>query len=267
MTQANEPSRTTVPPALSDLLAGYLRQQAEAQAIGLAPADGGDVVPFEAAPVQPVDPKLAWSEATRVLDYLHLKPAPGLLSAPPDWSALVAAHEPAAAIAFCLGNYPQLVRNFQPLLHPDDLARLRPAAARPVPAAALQDWAVKTVRHKQYPLLLLALGALRLARQFDRAADLVRANRADVPAPWRDAWANEEAALAWHRGRAEEAASLWQAQPDSIPVHFNRGMAALFLDHPADARTELAHAVARLPEESGWHHLGCLYLALAEMRP
>ena len=43
-------------------------------------------------------------------------------------------------------------------------------------------------------------------------------------------------------------------------------MAALFLDQTAEARTALLQAVAQLPEDSGWHHLGKLYLALAEMR-
>jgi hypothetical protein len=112
----------------------------------------------------------------------------------------------------------------------------------------------------------LALGVLRLARQFELSLQLVRVNRAEVPPEWQPAWANEEAALAWHAGRHEEAASVWQAQPDSVPASFNRGMAALFLDRPREARPELARAVAGLPEDNGWHHLACLYLALAEMR-
>jgi hypothetical protein len=49
-------------------------------------------------------------------------------------------------------------------------------------------------------------------------------------------------------------------------VLFNRGMAALFLGQPAKARNWLARAADQLPETSGWHHLGRLYLALAEMR-
>jgi len=52
--------------------------------------------------------------------------------------------------------------------------------------------------------------------------------------------------------------------PDSVPILFNRGMAALFLDRPADARAALRTAVEKIPESSGWHHLGRLYLALAE---
>jgi tetratricopeptide (TPR) repeat protein len=75
--------------------------------------------------------------------------------------------------------------------------------------------------------------------------------------------ANEEAALLWQRGEHAEAARRWGQMPDSVPVLFNRGMAALFLGRPADARAALRQAVERLPEASGWHHLGRLYLALA----
>ena len=48
-----------------------------------------------------------------------------------------------------------------------------------------------------------------------------------------------------------------------MPVLFNRGMAALFTGQPADARADLRRAVEQIPESSGWHHLGRLYLALA----
>jgi len=78
--------------------------------------------------------------------------------------------------------------------------------------------------------------------------------------------ANEEAALAWHRGQAEAASKMWQAQEASIPVLFNRGMAALVLEQTAAAQEALQQAVARLPETSSWHHLARLYLTLADAR-
>jgi hypothetical protein len=43
-------------------------------------------------------------------------------------------------------------------------------------------------------------------------------------------------------------------------------MAALFLGRPTEAREHLKAAVAGLGETSAWHHLGSLYLTLAEMR-
>jgi hypothetical protein len=49
---------------LSDLMARYLQQRTEAQTAGLVSAETtGEVVPFDAAPVQTVDPQLAWEEA------------------------------------------------------------------------------------------------------------------------------------------------------------------------------------------------------------
>lgn len=265
MTRADRPSDTPAQPQLAELLSRYLHNQASAQAAGLAvPEMCGEVVPFEAAPVQPVDPRLAWDEAVAVVRFLHPKADARSWQAPPDWPNLVQSHEPAAALAFCLGNFPQLVRNLQPLLG-GNLTRLRPTAGRPVAAPSLLAWANQVAEKQQYPQLLLARSALRLARQFEQAA-LPRKDQAAIPQEWRALWANEEAALAWHRGLADEALTLWQAQPESVPVLFNRGMASLFLGQPAAARSHLTRAVAQIPEESAWHHLGRLYLALAETR-
>jgi tetratricopeptide (TPR) repeat protein len=133
---------------------------------------------------------------------------------------------------------------------------------RPLSAPGLADCAA---RAQGYPQALVAVGVLRLARRFDEAGRLLA--RSDTPAEWRDLHANEEAALAWHAGRAEEALALWQAQEPAVPVLFNRGMAALFLGQAAAARPALAQAVEALPETSPWHHLGHLYLALASSRP
>jgi tetratricopeptide (TPR) repeat protein len=102
----------------------------------------------------------------------------------------------------------------------------------------------------------------RLARAYEAAAELLEQGPA-VPAEWQQAWQNERAALAWHRGSAEEALALWQEQADSVPALFNRGMASLFLGRPEEARASLGLAVAALPDNSSWHHLGQLYLALA----
>ena len=91
-------------------------------------------------------------------------------------------------------------------------------------------------------------------------------SQGEAPAVWKALRANEEAALAWHRGQAEEALALWRTQKASVPVLFNRGMAALFLGRPTEAQTVLREAVAQLPDTSAWHHLGHLYLALTSAR-
>jgi tetratricopeptide (TPR) repeat protein len=111
----------------------------------------------------------------------------------------------------------------------------------------------------------MAVAALRLAKEFDRAEQLFL-KEAQVPPEWQSACANERAALAWHRGHTQEALASWQSQEENIPVLFNRGMACLFLNKRADARACLQKAVDQLPEDGTWHHLSRLYLALAEMR-
>jgi hypothetical protein len=64
-------NRTPVQPAVADLMARYLRQRTEDQAAGLvAPDTTGEVVPFEAAPVQTVEPALAWDEALAAIRLL-----------------------------------------------------------------------------------------------------------------------------------------------------------------------------------------------------
>jgi hypothetical protein len=226
------------------------------------PQTSGEVVPFDAAPAQPIDPRTAWTEAVTALRFFgdaHIR------STPPDWPTLVVTHEPETALAFATGNFPQLVRNLLPLYQTKDLTSLRPRGAPAELMPALVEWSNEVLQKGQHPQILLAVGALRLARQFDAAEALMRKHACEVPAAWRAAWANEQAALAWHHGQTEEAATSWQEQEESVPVLFNRGMAAMFLGKPAQARAALHAAVTQLPEDGAWHHLGQLYLALAEM--
>jgi tetratricopeptide (TPR) repeat protein len=260
------------PKSLTELFSRYLRRQMAAQAEGLGLADpDGQVVPHEAIPVQPVDPRLAWEDALTVVRFSQTDVAAEMnsIAAPPDWPSLVATQEPAIAVPFCIGNYPQLVRNLEPFLNGGDPSALRfrsglgSEKSRPISVpSTLLRWA-KTMR--RYLEILIAAGVMRLARRFEDASELLDATEA-MPANWQWLRANEEAALAWHRGNAEQALTLWQTQKSSVPVLFNRGMAALFLGHSSDARVALDKAVSRLPETSAWHHLGHLYLALTAAR-
>jgi hypothetical protein len=244
------------PQALSELFAQYVRNQAAAREQGLGFADTlGDVTPHDTTPVQPVDPALAWKDAVAAA------PTGGNWTVPADWPQVVASQEPAVAIAFALGNFPQLVRNLQPLLMRGDVTKLREPVSRPATHPELLDWAGGM---RGYPQKLLAAGVLRLARQFECAAELLRAN--DVPAEWQALRANEEAALLWHRGQFEDAAKAWLTMEATTLVVFNRGMASLFLGRSAEAQAALTQATAQLPETSAWHHLGRLYLALADAR-
>jgi hypothetical protein len=248
-------------PGIADLMARFLGHQSAAHASGLAAAARGDVEPYEAVPAQVVDPRQAWDEATAVLGCYGGAGKVG--KAPADWPQWVAALPSHTGLAFAAGNFPQMVRDLAPLYRAESLADLPETDGPPLVGMGVETWAESVAKDGVFPQMLLALGALRLARQWDATEALVRTFSGRVPAAWADAWANEEAALLWHRGREEAAARRWQALPESVPVLFNRGMAALFLGRPADARADLRKAVERLPESSGWHHLGRLYLALA----
>ncbi len=238
------------PPSVDELLTNYLRQQIQAQANGLGFVDLGEqAVPFDAVPVQPVDPQQAWSDATTA----------GLAAerwqVPPGWPTLVSLQEPTVAIALALGNYPQLVRELQPLLTGEALA-LRQPLSEPIDLPELNKYLNQA--HAE-PSRYLAAGVARLARQFDTAQRLL----AQPPsATWQAQHANERAALAWHRGDHRAALADWLAQPDSVPVLFNRGMAALFLGESDLALSALDAVIAQLPDSSAWHHLARLYQML-----
>jgi hypothetical protein len=249
---------------LADLMANYLRKQADAQALGIATYDG-EVMPYEVGPVQPLDPKLAWEEALAVLSF-YGPVQQSRRQAPPHWSQLVSSHEPIIAVAFCVGNFPQLMRNFHSIFTQPNLAELRAVAGREASAAELSPWVNEISQKKQLPQMLLALGTLRLAKQFDAADAFVRAHDTAIPAEWRTGWENEKAALAWHRGQFGVAGKIWDKLEPTVPVVFNRGMAALFAGDTSAAKSHLTAAVAKLPVESAWHHLGRLYLILAELR-
>jgi tetratricopeptide (TPR) repeat protein len=250
---------------LNDLFANYLDRQADAQAAGIASFDS-EVTPYEVGPVQPLDPKMAWDEALAVLPMVG---GVGVQrrKAPPPWAHLVAGHESIVAIACSAGNFPQLMRNFHAILTQPNLADMRPTAteARAI-SAELRPWAEDIARGHQFPDMLLALGTLRLAKQFAEAEDFIAKHEASIPSAWRNGWENEKAALAWHSGRYDEARQAWERLEPTAPVLFNRGMAALFSNDAADAKKYLNDALAQMPANSAWHSLGQLYLILADLR-
>ena len=252
MTAANHPT----PASIAELFTKYLQGQISAREQGLAlDLPEGEVVPYEAAPVQPVDPRQAWDDGIAVA---HLFAAVEVKKwpVPSEWPALVAAQESAVALAFCVGNFPQMVRNLQPLLAGGDPAALRVNTSRVPIASGLTDWTATVHEPTQ---MVIAAAALRLARQFDQAEAMLKR-----VTTWLPLVANERAALSWHRGQFSEAAAQWQKQAPSAPVLFNRGMAALFMGDAVAARADLGQAVQLLPETSAWHHLGRLYLALSD---
>lgn len=247
------------PLSVADLLGRYLARQVEAQLHGLGhPEPTGDAFPHDIGAVQPVEPRLAFADAVAAADSFLL-PGKPKFPVPPDWPTLVAGLEPAFAVAFALGNFPQMVRDVAPLLAGEPLT-LPAVGGEPLAVPRLLEWAERAADDATR---LLAAGALRLARQFDAAERLL----AVTPSPnWEAPHANELAALAWHRGDAAHALTLWQHQQECPAVLFNRGMATLFLGDAGSAVVGLRHAVVALPETGAWHHLASLYLTLAETR-
>lgn len=247
-------------PPLTELLSRFLDRRAAAARDGLAPRPPDLVEPFDAVPARPVDPSLAWDEGLEALRLLAPDANLSELRPPPAWPELVAGRESVAAVAFCAGNYPQLLREVTPLLQTPRPSQLARAAGAQCDADTLGDWAAA----QSGAGLVLALGVLRLAGDLDAARRFASRHAAAVPQDWRGAWQNELAALAWDAGDADAAANAWRSLPESAPVLFNRGLAALFSDRFADARPLLARAADGLPETGSWHHLARLYLAVAE---
>lgn len=264
MTTTHEPTPNRTAPVLADLLARYLgnRQAAPAADVTL-----GEVEPYEVASGLRCDPQTAWADALAAVRAQQPAPADIPLAPPAEWAALILTAEPATALPFAAGHFAQQVRDLALLTQTEKLSALRPAAAPADPAStALQTWAVETSHQLGVPAALVIAGVLRLARQYGLAAQILGEQKAKCPPEWRTALANEEAALAWQEGRWEDAAERWLTLPVSVPVLFNRGLADLFLDRPAQAGESLTQAIAGLPDTSPWHHLAKLYLSLAELR-
>src|SRR5262245_52295167 len=227
-------------PTLEDLMVRFLASRSDAAAAAVEIGEG-EVEPHEVAAGFRVDPRAAWTDATT-----QITAAPVQL--PPDWASLVNQPASAFAVAMAAGNFPQRVRDLQPLLTKFDPAELRPSGTQvPSPGlSSLRNWIAKNAAAQP----LLAAGLARLIGDFDTAEKLLPAD-AD----------SERAAVLWHSGKCEEALAAWNAMPETPAVLFNRGMAQLFLGHPAEAKAALAKAVAALPETSGWNALARLYLA------
>jgi tetratricopeptide (TPR) repeat protein len=255
----------SAPPTLASLTAGFLSRTEDAETLTAAAAALGEVAPHEVSVGYRAEPRLAWDESLEVLVAFGQKAA--AIPAPGDWGALVARQDGLAALPFALANYPQRVRDLGTLLQTANLNDLLPAAAESTPiSTGLLKWGTRHIHAGNLPHALIAAANYRAAGDFDRAAETLTSLKTSVGAEWSATLANEEAALLWHRGEYERAADVWNKLPDSVPVRFNRGVAALFLGRSTEAREHLKAAVGGLAESSAWHHLASLYLTLAEMR-
>jgi tetratricopeptide (TPR) repeat protein len=249
-------------PSLQDLMVRFLASRSDAADGSAVEPAGGEVEPHEVAAGFRVDPRAAWTNAT---DALPARPESSKL--PTEWPALVGQPSAAFAVAFAAGNFPQRVKDLQPLLAKFDPAGMRPSGSQPPSQglSGLRTWVIRETKKGQPVPALLAAGVARVIGEFDWAEELLGAAESLCGGELRAAWENERAALLWHRGRTDEALAAWNALPESPAVLFNRGMALLFLGRLTEARAVLTRAIAVLPDESGWNALARLYLAIAEI--
>jgi tetratricopeptide (TPR) repeat protein len=251
-------------PKLADLMKRFLHQQAEDRKAGLPEMPVDEVELHEAAFAPQVEPRTAWEEATAALRTLAPYKDSATNSVPPGWANLVQHPASVPAVAFAAGNYPQLIRDLPELIRSHPRASLLEARGSH-DVTGIESWTARAIEKKNLSSIFMGTAILRLAGHFDAARKILSGLRADMPAPWKQALANEEATLAWQSGQHEQAYESWKKLPESAPVCFNRGMAALFLDRPNEAKGHLKQAIALLPEDNAWQHLARLYLALAEM--
>jgi tetratricopeptide (TPR) repeat protein len=246
---------------MNEMLKDFMQRRSAVHAAGLAAIDRGEVEPYDAVPAQVLDPKQAWDEATASLAHFGMHER---IAAPADWPQLVATADAAVALPFAAGHFPQSVRDLHRLARAVQPAELVTESAAPIQIEGIETWVRSVESRRAVSEVLLAVGVLRVARQFDRAEKLLTKIEKGLPAASKPAVANERAANLWSCGRRAAAAKILASLPECAPVLFNRGMTALFLGDNAAARRELSKAVAQIAESSGWHHLGRLYLALAQ---
>ena len=251
-------------PNLDDLLTRYLRRRTEAQQQGVASFDVGEVTPYDAGPVQPIDAKMAWDEAKMALAVGTHSAREAYSKAPPSWAQLVATHEPVVALALCVGNFPQLVRNFHQISHKADLASLRPQAGRAAVIPGLEAWVGKAEasekpRNGCWPWACCdwPSSSRRPTASSRRTTRVFRRRRGAPGRMRRPPWSGI-GATPRRRG------NCGKRQEETVAVLFNRAMADLFLGRTEAARGELSRVIEQLPESSAWHHLAHLYLTLAQ---
>ena len=258
-------TQAKTPPNLTELMVRFMNRPIDTTTIEAEAGAFGDVEPHEVSVGFRADPRLAWNEGLAVLAALGSKENSPTV-APSGWAAIVVRQEAVPTQPFALASYPQLVRNLTALIQTKDLTKLRPNGEGRAANPSVRSWAAKEVEKGAPIQALLAAAVLRASHDFEQAEIVLDGMRDKVPETFRHAFINEEAALRWQQGEADKALALWESLPESPATLFNRGMATLFLGQSIKARELLGKAVNQLPESDGWHHLGSLYLALAEMR-
>lgn len=247
---ANTSSKRT-PPSIAELTRGYL-ERCVTRPVDVPTA--GLFEPYEVSASFRPEPRMAWNEARFGLTLADTHQSTSEMAMPNDWNTLVQRRDTIAAVACCVGNFPQLLQDIGPLMSVDDLTMFRPDVPG-LPTSEPKLTGTPTER-------IVRAALARLEGDFDAAQTWLDSIDDDTMT---SLIANERAAVAWHRGDWDTAIAIWNDLPESPMIAFNRGMAALFSGNVTGAIASLGIAVDGLPAESGWQHLANLYLALARI--
>lgn len=247
-------------PKLSDLMTRYLDSESRDRREGHEEVPVSEVDLHDAAFAPQVEPRVALEAAVAAIS--GIEPARRTLTPPPGWATLVHGLPAQLAIPFAMGNFPQQLRDLPSLMRPDRRQDRAVAEVSTVDLGNLRRWTEQALAEKATAKALLGLGTLRTAGDLETCERGLSRLRSEADPRWRTAIGNEEATLLWHRGQREEALAAWSRLPATPATDFNRGLALLFLDRPSEAKQYLERAAAGLAEDSPWHHLASLYLAL-----
>lgn len=250
MTRPN--SNPNAQPTIEALMMRFLASRSDAAAAAVETGES-EVEPYEVAAGFRVDPRAAWLDATAPVTFGGNAPPPAA-QIPTEWASLVGQPAAAFAVPMAAGNFPQRVKDLQPLLTKFNPAELRPSGSQAaLPGfAGLRTWIAKNGASNPR----VAAGIARTLGDFDTAEKLLSgASGAE----------NDQAALLWQQGKCAEALAAWDSAAEAPAVLFNRGMARLFLGQIAEAKPLLQKAIEAIPEASGWQALARLYLAVAEV--
>ncbi len=257
-------------PRLSELFADFLRRRISEPPVPQAVVES-EVEPHQAATLVVLDVRQSLNDATAAADWLLTKEdatAFHAIQMPPGWAHLVRNQESIVAIPFCVGNYPQMLRDVAPLLSGNVQTALAAQIAQAPTMTDVSAWGDSMLQRGKWAESLFAAAVLRSGGQQKEAAELLGRIAKLAPKSCEPLCRNEHAALAWCAGDRKRAGQLWDAHPqcECPPILFNRGLAAIVGGKFQEADKLLRQTVAKLSDESAWRHLAQLYLTLIKSR-
>src|SRR5262249_51799813 len=157
-----------VPPSIAELTIRLLARTDAADA--LAAVAISEVEPHEVAVALRTEPRHAWQEGLAALKSF-VASAPTNISQPGEGSSLIVRRGPVHSLPLALCNFPQQVRDLNPLLQSKDFSELPSTSTEEAPASTgLRNWANQHVRKGTFPQALIGCALLRAAGDYEAAA-------------------------------------------------------------------------------------------------